>query len=56
LVNTPSRSGCGSTRPPSHRGFPLSKHFHDPMDDALEPVINAFAITFGDHWPDAEPY
>jgi hypothetical protein len=27
-----------------------------PVDDALEPVINAFAITFGDRWPAAETY
>jgi hypothetical protein len=27
-----------------------------PMDDALNPVINAFAITFGDRWPAAETY
>jgi hypothetical protein len=24
--------------------------------DALEPVIDAFAITFSDRWPDAETY
>lgn len=28
----------------------------DPMDDALEAALNAFAITFVDRWPAAETY
>jgi len=26
------------------------------MDDTLEPLIDAFAITFSDRWPGAETY
>jgi hypothetical protein len=37
-------------QPGPHRNWP------HPMDDALKAVINAFAITFGDCWPEAETY
>jgi hypothetical protein len=37
-------------QPGPHRSRPR------PIDDALEPMINAFAITFSDRWPDVEAY
>ena len=52
----PDRAGGAKVPLPGHPVPRPHRHRPGPVDDAVKPALNAFAITFADRFPAAEAY